>query len=359
MQQCSNCGHQNRAGVVFCENCGASLIGRMPLDTKSLDAGNGDENSKSYVDAQVRDEMPVQGIVVFEQGTLLRLDIEGSTDPVIFKPKTETIFGRRDPATGALPDVDLAPFAGYRMGVSRRHAAIRISDDQTLGVWDLGSSNGTFLNGQRLNAHRPYNLRDGDELRLGQMIIRVYFQPPKKAVLSPEDTATRRIPEMEIAPAAEKEAAPAPVAADESAVAALAAAAFETPPKEKPTEAAPAPAAPATEAAMPAGAQDEAPISKSDEAAEAAPTEKQPVPAPEKESPETAQESVPAQAAKPVQGEVQKAEPPAEEQPVAERDSESAVAEAAPAVESSKAEEAPETEEKITSEESKENEKRD
>jgi pSer/pThr/pTyr-binding forkhead associated (FHA) protein len=306
--------------------------------------------------------MPVQGIVVFAQGTLLRLDIEGSSDPVIFKPKTETIFGRRDPATGALPDVDLAPFAGYRMGVSRRHAAIRISDDQTLGVWDLGSSNGTFLNGQRLNAHRPYNLRDGDELRLGQMIIRVYFQPPKKAVLSPEDTATRRIPEMEIAPATEKETAPAPVAADEPAAAAPAAIAPETPPKEKSAEAAEAPAA---EVASPASDQEEAPAPKSAEAVEAAPTEQKPEPAPDKESPETAEEPAPAQAAKPAQEEAPKAEPAEEEQPAAEADTETAAteaavaAEAAAAAEAPKAEEAPKTEEITTDEEGKENEKRD
>lgn len=186
MQQCANCGHQNRAGIVFCENCGASLIGKVPLDTKSLDSSTEGEKSQLGIDANVLNEIKAQGISTFDESTSLRLDIQGSTDPILFKPKTETIFGRRDPATGAMPDVDLTPFAGYRMGVSRRHAAIRSSDNQNLDLWDLGSSNGTFLNEERLNPHRPYRLRDGDEIRLGSMGIRIYFQRDDKSVSKTE-----------------------------------------------------------------------------------------------------------------------------------------------------------------------------
>lgn len=179
MQQCPNCGHPNRAGVVFCENCGASLIGKMPLDTKSLNASSPDEQTGSEIDSSVLTDVKVQGSSVFKPGDKLKLNIEGSAEPIVFEPKEEAIFGRRDPATGAMPDVDLTPYAGYRMGVSRRHAAIRQNDEQSLDVWDLGSSNGTFLNGQRLSAHRPYRLHNGDELRLGQMQIRVLFDTGK------------------------------------------------------------------------------------------------------------------------------------------------------------------------------------
>ena len=67
------------------------------------------------------------------------------------------------PATGTLPDVDLTPFAGYRMGVSRRHSQIRYNDGGVpLKSFDLGSSNGTFINGERLEAHYPYRIRHGD-----------------------------------------------------------------------------------------------------------------------------------------------------------------------------------------------------
>jgi pSer/pThr/pTyr-binding forkhead associated (FHA) protein len=195
MQQCSNCGHQNRAGVVFCENCGASLIGKVPLDTKSLEGSSAAEKAQIGVDASVLTDVKIQGISIFHEGDMLQLEVEGSPEPVVFKPSPETIFGRRDPATGAMPDVDLTPFAGYRMGVSRRHAAIRLGDNETLDIWDLGSSNGTYLNGQRLGAHRPYRLHDGDELRLGQMMIRVFFQSAEKLAKAPEAAEAVKTPE--------------------------------------------------------------------------------------------------------------------------------------------------------------------
>jgi pSer/pThr/pTyr-binding forkhead associated (FHA) protein len=117
------------------------------------------------------------GSDIFSQGTVLRIEIEGA-EPLLLKPKQETVFGRRYPATGTMPDVDLTPFAGYRMGVSRKHALIRQDEVDRLDLWDLGSSNGTFLNGTRLNANRPYKIRDGDEIRFGQMVMHVYFQRP-------------------------------------------------------------------------------------------------------------------------------------------------------------------------------------
>ncbi len=140
------------------------------MSTKTL--GNGTAPTAEAIEAVITGV----GSDVFIEGTLLKIEIDGGNEPILLKPKQETILGRRDPATGAMPDVDLTPFAGYRMGVSRRHAAIRPGEGNRLDVWDLGSSNGTFLNGTRLSAHRPYKLRDGDEIRLGQMAMKISFQ---------------------------------------------------------------------------------------------------------------------------------------------------------------------------------------
>jgi predicted component of type VI protein secretion system len=196
MQKCINCGHENRPGVLYCENCGVSLSGKAPLDTKSVDSSSEEERKQLGVDESVLTDVRVQGASVFSEKDLLRLEIEGSSEPIVLKPEAETIFGRRDPATGAMPDVDLTPFAGYRMGVSRRHAAIRFGDGQSLNLWDLGSSNGTYLNGERLSAHRPYRMHDGDELRLGQMMIRVRFQStPAEEEKKAEEPAAEVKPE--------------------------------------------------------------------------------------------------------------------------------------------------------------------
>lgn len=50
--------------------------------------------------------------------------------------------------------------------ISRRHCSIRIAGS-TVTVEDLGSRNGTFINGQKLAG--PYEAKSGDILRVGQL----------------------------------------------------------------------------------------------------------------------------------------------------------------------------------------------
>jgi predicted component of type VI protein secretion system len=115
------------------------------------------------------------GTANFEDNMTLRLEVEGAPTPILVAPTIETVMGRRDPVTGTAPDIDLTSYAGYRMGVSRRHAVIRLRN-KALDILDLGSSNGTYVNGNKLSAHQPHIIRDGDEISLGKMVLRVFFQ---------------------------------------------------------------------------------------------------------------------------------------------------------------------------------------
>ncbi|MBL8133152.1 MAG: FHA domain-containing protein [Anaerolineae bacterium] len=87
------------------------------------------------------------------------------------------VLGRRDPASGETPQVDLADHNAESLGVSRRHAVIKRGESNALSLLDQDSVNGTFLNGQRLIPDQPRILRDGDEIRLGRLAIAVYFIP--------------------------------------------------------------------------------------------------------------------------------------------------------------------------------------
>ncbi|MFN8420623.1 MAG: FHA domain-containing protein [Anaerolineae bacterium] len=158
--------------MVFCDNCGASLIGDIGIGTRNIVSKSG------MLPSAVAAPVSSAGTQTFGQMMRLRLVAE-TGETLTIQPQQEMILGRRDPATGAQPDIDLTPFAGYRMGVSRRHAAIRRSPDSGLDLWDLGSSNGTYLNGVKLVSYRPNRLHDGDEIRLGQMTMRVYFELPE------------------------------------------------------------------------------------------------------------------------------------------------------------------------------------
>lgn len=92
-----------------------------------------------------------------------------------FALDTDTILiGRRDPKRGILVDVDLTPLDRERV-VTRRHAGIEKQGTDYL-LTDLGSINGTFLNGERLQPHVPHPLRDGDALRFGRKGVLMTFR---------------------------------------------------------------------------------------------------------------------------------------------------------------------------------------
>lgn len=82
--------------------------------------------------------------------------------------------GRRFPLTAAVTTLGRDPSADIVLddpGVSRRHAEVRISNDGPhlqVVVRDLGSTNGTYLNGDQVGSEE---LRDGDRLTMGRSTL--------------------------------------------------------------------------------------------------------------------------------------------------------------------------------------------
>lgn len=62
-------------------------------------------------------------------------------------------------------------------GVSRHHAHLQREPRGWL-LTDEGSTNGTYVNGQRLPPHEPYLLRAGDRIALGSAVLAVYEAGP-------------------------------------------------------------------------------------------------------------------------------------------------------------------------------------
>ncbi len=84
----------------------------------------------------------------------------------------ETTVGRLDPVTGIHPDIDLTPVDTKR-STSRRHARIRKEEDGSFSVIeDVGTMNGTFVNGVRLDTGRAFPLKAGDKVVFGTVECR-------------------------------------------------------------------------------------------------------------------------------------------------------------------------------------------
>jgi hypothetical protein len=71
--------------------------------------------------------------------------------------------------------LDLTDLDGYRLGISRRHCRLE-RRDASLTLTDLGSANGTYLNGEPLVPHQVYTVADGDQLILGMLHLTIFFR---------------------------------------------------------------------------------------------------------------------------------------------------------------------------------------
>lgn len=96
-----------------------------------------------------------QRVVHLDTGTEFHLSI-GS----------ETTIGRADPVTGICPDVDLTDVDVDR-STSRRHAKIVRRGDKFFLVEEIGTTNGTFVNGRRVETGVPSEMVPGDEVQFG------------------------------------------------------------------------------------------------------------------------------------------------------------------------------------------------
>jgi DNA-binding winged helix-turn-helix (wHTH) protein len=85
---------------------------------------------------------------------------------------------RQVPLTDGENVLGRAPDAGVWIdatGVSRHHARIVVAG-RNATVEDLGSKNGTYVRGQRVTT--PYRLEDGDQIRLGSVVVTFRIPPP-------------------------------------------------------------------------------------------------------------------------------------------------------------------------------------
>lgn len=109
------------------------------------------------------------------------------------KDGTKKVFPVRNKTTilGRKPDCDLCiPL----QEVSRRHCQLSCNDD-LLVVRDLSSSNGTFLNGKKIE--EEIIVKPGDTLQIGPVVFMIQIDgKPSDADISAMDTAIMQSPDI-------------------------------------------------------------------------------------------------------------------------------------------------------------------
>jgi len=86
----------------------------------------------------------------------------------------EIIIGRRPRLDDPPVTIDLEPYEGHELGVSRQHALLKVWKGALILV-DLDSVNGTYVNEQRAMPLKRYAILDGSAIRCGQVTIKLRF----------------------------------------------------------------------------------------------------------------------------------------------------------------------------------------
>jgi hypothetical protein len=200
---CPNCRSEQMIGTLFCSECGVDLqapsvstfdlanepeppekktTGPRPIKSIGGPAKSGapparPASNPAYA-ASAPYAIPEQQPVVRHSQTPtrsnFRLIILNSGRVLECADQENIIIGRADASTSDAPDIDLTPDNGVELGVSRRHACLTFRNNQIF-LTDLGSTNRTFLNRQVLMRGQPYEIQDGDEIRLGNVIVKIIF----------------------------------------------------------------------------------------------------------------------------------------------------------------------------------------
>ena len=159
--------------VTACPACGASVGGRF-CEACGHDSALPEPNSPPQA-AQATASWTA--VVVADREFYDRVVARGGPDAVDFPQyfperrillrSDTTLIGRHNRDQGVQPEIDLGLQPADR-GVSTQHAVLRIRDS-AVTVTDLGSTNGTSLNGSEdlLASGAETTLADGDRIHVG------------------------------------------------------------------------------------------------------------------------------------------------------------------------------------------------
>jgi hypothetical protein len=169
--QCQVCRITYVTNTIFCPECGQYLLSREQIGTDPIEVEQIRWQGEAD-DSQLKDmEMPLARPVTI----YLRIGQDEKVRILEISLVKPIRLGRSDPMEDIFPEVDLTDDGGKEHGVSREHACI-FQRDNAVEVEDMGSTNGTLLNGERLAPYISRSMKDGDQIQMGKLLIEVSFE---------------------------------------------------------------------------------------------------------------------------------------------------------------------------------------
>ena len=138
-------------------------VGQFLSDLDGLD----DSSQVGSADGDAGPVLPFHPAFVKDMAVALHVVETGQI--LALEDGQEFALGRLDGSVR--PEIDLSPYNAYGQGVSRLHAKVIIDEDNKVTVTDLGSTNGTWVNGAKATPHVPIVLYHGDVIALGKLIL--------------------------------------------------------------------------------------------------------------------------------------------------------------------------------------------
>jgi len=175
---CPQCKHEELRGTIFCTECGMQLVQSSRDATQTISRSRMGSDRLTHPVQPSTLEVPRGRLAVhlLESGILIPLE-----------DRDEFTFGRLSVGQPVMPDVDLSAYKAYECGVSRLHAVVRLRNEQ-LTITDLGSANGSYVNGARLLPNSEQRITSGDLIALGKLKFQLVFTPQQASGAAPSSS---------------------------------------------------------------------------------------------------------------------------------------------------------------------------
>ncbi len=177
-EHCPDCGTPRDPDIAFCEICGYNFVTGAHGDPSAVPPLPPPVQASVATPAEqpMPPGSPANQARVEAAPWTATLDI----DPTLHEPGSPlppngvgpnvfplaapvSLIGRRSEARGIFPEIPVA----YDDAVSHRHALLQLTPEGALTLRDIGSSNGTRLNGTAATPMTDYPLQDGDVITFG------------------------------------------------------------------------------------------------------------------------------------------------------------------------------------------------